>query len=316
MSLSSRSRAGFTLIELLVVIAIIGLLIALLLPALNMVVEAARRSSCKSNLKQIGVALLSYHNTFDCFPVGYCAPGPYVDGATDTSPGWSWATYILPMLEQGRLYDQLNFNLPPEASPLIMSQMPGYICPSDIAPYGPIPIKNTAGTTITNATVSSYGASCGNDSSDTADPTGNGIFFRNSRVRIADITDGLSHTVAVGERCFSNAKAIWMGAVNNGLVTCGPSNRNSSTATQPAACLVLLHCHLNNALGDPDGGLDDMSSLHPGGSNALFADGTVRFIKSVPNDNADGSYSAESSIMLLFGTISGGEITPGDWDEN
>ena len=193
--------------------------------------------------------------------------------------------------------------------------MPGYICPSDIAPYTHSHQKQ-AGTTITNATVSSYGASCGNDYSDTADPTGNGIFFRNSRVRIADITDGLSHTVAVGERCYAKAKAIWMGAVNNGLVTCGLMNRDSSTARSrpPAWCCSIVH--LNNALGDPDGGLDDMSSLHPGGSNVLFADGTVRFIKSVPNDNADGGYSAESNIMLLFGTISGGEITPGDWDEN
>src|SRR5579871_6256397 len=114
MPIRHRQR-GFTLIELLVVIAVIAVLVALLLPAVQQAREAARRSQCKNNLKQIGLALQNYHDTSNIFPLGYCARLPYVDGATDTTPGWGWPTYILPQLEQGPLYNQINWSQPVES---------------------------------------------------------------------------------------------------------------------------------------------------------------------------------------------------------
>src|SRR5580693_5332121 len=98
-------RHGFTLIELLVVIAIIAILVALLVPAVQKVREAAARLSCTNNLKQVGLAMHNYHDANRKFPPGYVATGPYVNGATDTSPGWGWATFILPYLEQNALYN-------------------------------------------------------------------------------------------------------------------------------------------------------------------------------------------------------------------
>ena len=132
-----RRRRGFTLIELLVVIAIIGVLIALLLPAVQAAREAARRSQCVNNLKQMGLALENYHDALGCFPMSYCAKFPFVDGATDTANGWGWQTMILPQMEQGTLFSAVNFSLPvegPQNTTVIQTRISSYLCPSDIPP--------------------------------------------------------------------------------------------------------------------------------------------------------------------------------------
>ena len=108
---SPRHSRGFTLIELLVVIAIIGILIALLLPAVQAAREAARRAQCTNNLKQMGLALHNYHDTIGSFPMSYVARGRFIDGATDTAPGWSWAAMMLAQLEQSTLFNAANFSL-------------------------------------------------------------------------------------------------------------------------------------------------------------------------------------------------------------
>ena len=311
-SMTVRSR-GFTLIELLVVIAIIAILVALLLPAVQQARESARKTQCKNNLKQIGLALHNYHDSFEALPMGYCAAAPYIDGTTDTTNGWGWSTLILPYLDQGPLYNQFNFGAPIQNFTGIQTQLPAYLCPSDLSPSGPISIQNAVGTKLTTAAVSSYAAMCGGDESDTAAPTGLGLFYRNSGVRFADITDGTTHTIMVTERATCKSRGIWAGAINNGIVTAGPNNLASQTATEPAACLVLVHAHLINLTVDVDGGLDDASGLHAGGAFMLFADGSVHFFRDIPTDLPDGEYTSDSLIYQAFATRANGEKTPDDW---
>src|SRR5580700_8234181 len=123
--ISPRARkVGFTLIELLVVIAIIGVLIALLAPAVQRVRESASRSQCTNNLKQIGLALHGYHDSNKVLPPGYIASAAY----PGTSPGWGWAALILPHLEQAPLYRQINLGEPMQGQSAIQAIVPLYLC--------------------------------------------------------------------------------------------------------------------------------------------------------------------------------------------
>ena len=322
----SRSRRGFTLIELLVVISIIAVLIGLLLPAVQAAREAARRVQCVNNLKQMGLALHNYHDTVGAFPMGYVARSRFVDGATDTAPGWGWGTMILPQLEQRVVFNAVNFSLSVEAPQnvtAVVSMLTTYICPSDQT-NGPFTVLDASGNVLATAAPASYAACVGGNESDTAtginnDGLGRGIFFRNSGCRVADITDGTSQTIAIEERAWAKAEGIWAGAVSNGTVRRGPLNSCPTTGAlfYPAATLVQAHCHMLNTNSDADGGLDDASSFHPGGGNFLFADGSVHFLKNILADAgtlASGAtvYSPAQVVFQALATRSGGEVIPGD----
>jgi prepilin-type N-terminal cleavage/methylation domain-containing protein/prepilin-type processing-associated H-X9-DG protein len=300
MALRNR-RAAFTLIEVLVVIAIIAILIGLLLPAVQKVREAAARSSCQNNLKQLGLALHNYHDVNLVLPPGYTATGVYVDGINDTSPGWAWGAYILPYLEQGNLYAQYNLTQPVQNSAAIQTLVKTYLCPSDITPPTAFAITNSSWNPVCMAPPSSYAACCGGGVATEA-ATGNGSFFRNSTVRLTDITDGTSSTVFLEERAFANVEGTWVGAPSGGYCNQGVYNPNAVPGKlgQGASDLVLIHAGTNNSSTGRN--LDDASSRHTGGSNFLYADGSVHFLPNIQSGSAD------STTLQAMGTIAGGEV--------
>jgi prepilin-type N-terminal cleavage/methylation domain-containing protein/prepilin-type processing-associated H-X9-DG protein len=295
-----RSRCGFTLIELLVVIAITGVLVGLLMPAVQKVRAAAARMECANNLKQIGIACLSYHDSYRTFPPGYVASAAY----PATTPGWGWEAFILPYLELDTLFKQIDFSQPVEASPAIQTIIPLFICPADIVPTSPSTITDGTFTPIAQAAPSSYAACVGDDASDINDPTGNGVFYRNSRTRIGDITDGTSSTAMIGDRPWSQAQGIWAGAPNKAITRAGAQNAWPN-ATAPSPGLVLVHANWINITTDADGGLDDFSSNHTGGANLLFADGSVHFIASIT------VVGPTRRAFWALGTRAGGEVIDG-----
>lgn len=305
-----QSRRGFTLIELLVVIAIIAILVALLLPAVQQAREAARRSSCKNNLKQIGLALHNYHDTFGVFPPGmvknacqsasvpHCASGDV--GKEHNSLGWM--AFLLPNVEQGALYDALsestgNFrgrwqgggaNDPPRKF------VPTYMCPSDPAPeenqtWDGLAKSNYVGCIANGRTGVGHGEIDGETTGATGVATfpaqfatgvaggasaekGNGLFYANSKIRMRDVTDGLSNTIAVMERSGYQPDntlpegALWIG-----------NQRDHSTRQIFGRTPTRTD---NNAINLPNGSnmLNASGSAHDGGAQYLLSDGSVRFI--------------------------------------
>lgn len=273
--MNRSSRPAFTLIELLVVIAIIGILIALLLPAVQKVREAAANLQCKNNLKQIGLALAMYHNNNNRFPPGYIDlnTDPNSDATFDQGPGWGWAALILPYVEQNNLFNQITFSQNVGVNPVAQTSLAVFICPTDPAPRT-FTVYNTA------AVVALGNYTAVNGVKETSFYPGNntGPFLRNGNIRVADVTDGLSNTLFVGERNSGHSKTTWAGAVPGGLVTADQSSNPTGNA-ESAPALVLSHgskFHLPNDLQVWDA--DIFYSKHTGGVNFLLGDGSVRSI--------------------------------------
>jgi prepilin-type N-terminal cleavage/methylation domain-containing protein/prepilin-type processing-associated H-X9-DG protein len=286
-------RDAFTLVELLVVIAIIAVLIGLLLPAVQKVREAASRIGCQNNLKQIGLALHSYHDRMKSFPAGFVSRVNIAD--ISIGPGWGWGAYLLDDLEQGNLRRQINFALDignhANAVPRVQS-LPVYLCPSDNPPLTFVPANAIASLAAAN-----YVGVFGSESITEDEGGGDGIFYRNSKTRILAITDGTSNTLMVGERSSRVAYSSWTGALTGSEVQ---PNAPTQYGSGSAGVLCLGHIGFASDMHTPNNPLnrvEDFSSWHPGGVNFVFADGGVRFI-------AD---SIDPKLWHALGTRAGGE---------
>ncbi len=201
-------RTAFTLIELLVVIAVIGILVGLLLPAVQAAREAARRMSCSNNLKQLVLGMHNYESVYKQLPPGYLhKPGPIGPLQEANHMGFSWGSMILPQLEQPGLFDQFDFdrpifdlvNLAARETPLAT-----FLCPSDIYSDRSYVIRDDTVTPVERYAAASYAANWGPSTPsvnlDDKPLESAGVFYRNSRMRFRDILDGLSNTLALGER--------------------------------------------------------------------------------------------------------------------
>jgi len=327
-----RTYRGFTLVELLVVIAIIGILIALLLPAVQAAREAARRSQCTNNLKQIGVALHNYHDSFKCLPTG--ALNKIVPSSGNpSSTGWGWNALIFPQLEQGALHDSLDVGtrtLYATASdssvlPFMQDPISCLQCPSDT------PTELGEYRTINGQafTVSNYLA---NNSSDnyvlddqgqgaTGSPATfcGGLFFRDRKISFRDIVDGLTNTFAVGERRWQLTARISDGSsqlvFGRSAMPFGVGNWNDDARRADTLGAGLYKLNLAGAVFSSANQAYGRftrawSSNHPGGANFLLADGSVHFI----TDTIEGHFNegglatgpngeSDRNIRLLIDTV-------------
>ncbi len=282
MKRKSDRRGGFTLIELLVVIAIIGLLVGLLLPAIQAARESARRTSCVNNLRQIGVALQNYESASRSLPSGYISN--FTADGTDTGPGWGWAALLLSQLEETAIRGRIDFTRPiedPANAAIRTTLVSTYLCPSDnIVPTWPA--YNEVGTIdpankICDVASANYVGMFGN-----AEPgiDGSGLFFRNSHVRFREITDGTSHTIAVGERSHLLGEATWLGSLTDALLAPGPGDNDGigTFEVEHGSTMVLGQSGEHKSPGDPTGETDMFYSRHSGGVNFVFADAHVAFL--------------------------------------
>lgn len=344
-----RHRRGFTLIELLVVISIIAVLISLLLPAVQQAREAARRTRCRNNLKQIGIALHNYHDAHSAFPSGYVsfptsngnAPAwADMDPQTwDAAPGWGWGTMLLPFLDQMPLYNQLDLNEACYAAVNaagVRVSLEVFRCPTTSGPHeefvvqdasgGPLTIRGRQVTFGRSHYVASHGqescwGECGASSTGevfddiylgttrtvlingNAAVVADGPFYRNSRTKFRDITDGTSNTIFLGEHSSRLSDKTWVGVVPGAFTH--PQFTAPENGSDAAATLTLVHAGPSGGELDitgfpiihpvnfPTFHVGQMYSEHIGGGHILLGDGSVRFI----SENIDLITFAELSSM-------------------
>jgi prepilin-type processing-associated H-X9-DG protein/prepilin-type N-terminal cleavage/methylation domain-containing protein len=288
------SRHAFTLVELLVVIAIIGTLVGLLLPAVQSAREAARRTQCTNNLKQVGLALQNFHDARKTLPEGWlCKTDSSVPHNAEEGRGWGWASRILPHMEENTLFQT---HIQPRlvattanaisdlvtANPVaVQTVIQGFLCPSDSSAGKPTffpgayghdnehehPDKTPGATEYARTNyVGMFGTNEWHDEDDPdhSEPYGgDGMFYANSRMPFRHVTDGLSKTIMVGERDSRIGGSLWIGMVE-GLA-------------EPIGRVVAHGHHTPN--GDPaHAHFGDLSSRHQGGANVVFADGHCEFI--------------------------------------
>ncbi|MEA1951611.1 MAG: DUF1559 domain-containing protein [Planctomycetota bacterium] len=257
---NSSKKQGFTLVELLVVIAIIGILIALLLPAVQAAREAARRMQCSNNEKQIGLGTLNYHDTHLCFP----------PGTLGTGTSWSWSARILPFMECGTIHKQIDFNYNYNVVHTINNEamktfVQAYICPSAPEPYliaccGGIPGDEDAAETNYSAVATHRDKT---ERFYARDPDGTGIMFLNSKTKIRDVTDGTSMTFLVTECDLDQNDPYAPNSTQHWGKIWASENR------------VTTAYGINSDLGHVHA---PVLSRHPGGAQFLFADGHVSFV--------------------------------------
>ncbi|UUO07772.1 DUF1559 domain-containing protein [Blastopirellula sp. J2-11] len=318
MSSSKVGRQGFTLVELLVVIAIIGVLIALLLPAVQQAREAARRMSCSNNLKQMGIALHTYHDTFGSFP-----PAATLNYSTSSSGGGDWITSgnaaLLPFLEQGNLKDLYDSTEPWEDQSSVVAQtvVDTFVCPS-----------NAGDKTLTLEFLSASGYSVGSklaittylfsrggylgwcSNPRTAPAAERGMFDVNSKTRLADVRDGSSNTIAMGEGATGKRGEIGEGwgstTVSTTMIpgqawmvpTPIPSDFVSAGVPYSASIYGSTYEKINkypvtssymdvdsmtDCVGNTTDTISGFRSYHPGGALFLFGDSSGHFISETIN---------------------------------
>jgi prepilin-type N-terminal cleavage/methylation domain-containing protein/prepilin-type processing-associated H-X9-DG protein len=325
-----RQARGFTLIELLVVISIIAVLIALLLPAVQAAREAARRTQCVNNLKQMGLAFHNYESAVGSFPSGeistlidpnWTIPAGDCNAAPpELGPGWSLFALTFAYLEQQTLANALNFSIgiaPPANLTVRTTQIFTYVCPSDSPPKAitifdcgnPPVASNTPLALLSDPAPSSYVGVLGGGNKNNPDPLCgcyewqpfNGTFHRNSRIRIADILDGTSNTVGVGERDSRFVLSSWVGVLPGAEVIYNPAKGLGCQNSRPALTAIVVHSR-QYTVNRPDASPAAFHTLHPGGGNFLFMDSSVRFIKN----------SVDLDAMRALCTRNYGEVVSSD----
>ena len=288
-------KSGFTLIELLVVIAIIAILIALLLPAVQQAREAARRTQCKNNLKQIGLALHNYHDIHKSFPMGHSAHfsnwrdpsgndrvGYASSGTTSVNfakANWSWMAYILPMIDQANTFNTLDVNVrradealaTPAGVQVMQTPITGFLCPSDPAPsltddfrdVEPSNSETDIPVIISNYVGNNRGQADSRFTRGRMDQFTDGLFYVNSKIRMRDITDGSSNVIAVGERAWEYFAVSANGSQEKVESKAALALVVRATTDSDRSC---DHCGYSDALGVAGTGINHKDILDSGGA--------------------------------------------------